>query len=82
MKNLLNLIKESVYISGKPSSTRIISYLISIIIFIFSMTFIYLEINGITISNEIIIVFGALLTHQLSLLGITKYNERKNKIIK
>lgn len=71
--------------SGKESSTRIMSYVISAIIVIFCFVFIGLEISSAVIalietgkyvlSNEILIIFGSLLTQQLALLGITKINE-------
>jgi membrane protein YdbS with pleckstrin-like domain len=89
MKKLLTLIKSSVMMpSGKASSTRIVSYSISIMIILFCMMFLGFEIyrfcilpKWYIIPNEIIIIFGSLLAQQLSLLGITKYNESKQKKI-
>lgn len=86
MLKLFPLIKNSVTLkNGKTSSTRIISYGITIIIYVFCFVFIGIEISSAiialstvgkySISNEIIIVFGSLLAHQLTLLGITKSNE-------
>lgn len=89
MKNFLyNIFKESLLSNtGKVSSSRIISYIISFLIILFSITFISIEIVNMiisiknntiyTISSEIIIIFGALLSQQLTLLGINKYNEIK-----
>jgi len=85
-RKILTLIKGSVITKeGKESSTRIMSYVISAIIVIFCFVFIGLEISAAivalietdkyVISNEIIIIFGSLLTQQLALLGITKSNE-------
>lgn len=85
-KNILTLMKGSVLTKdGKSSSTRIMSYVISAIIVLFCFIFIGIEISSAifalieqgkyVISNEIIIVFGSLLTQQLALLGITKTSE-------
>lgn len=85
-KNILTLMKGSVMTKGgKESSTRIMSYVISAIIVLFCFIFIGIEISSAifalietgkyVLSNEIIIIFGSLLTQQLALLGITKSNE-------
>lgn len=81
MKKFLDMIK----ISTKESSTRIMAYLFTAVIIIFSFTFLGIEISSAIIaliyaksyvlSNEIIVIFGALLTHVLTLLGINKYSE-------
>lgn len=89
--NLMSLIRSSINSTkdGKESSTRIIAYIITSIIVLFSLVFIGIEISSAivalttvskyVVSNEIIIIFGSLLTHQLTLLGINKYHETKQK---
>ena len=84
-KNFRNIIKKSIQSpGGKESSTRIATYIILLLVILFTLTFIAIEImNAIetkTISKEGIIVLGMLLTHHLTLLGINKYNETKEKI--
>jgi len=79
--NLLNLFEKSILSpDGKESSTRISSYIILLLIILFSITFlvvfIYLMITK-NVSTEMVIVFGMLLTHHLALLGINKHNETK-----
>ena len=70
--------------NGKESSTRIATYIILLLVVLFTLTFIVIEIinsfENKTISNEGIIVLGMLLTHHLTLLGISKYNETKETI--
>jgi len=61
---------------GKESSTRITSYVILLLIIIFSLSFIVMEILNNKISNEIIIIFMSLLSHQLILLGLNKKYEK------
>lgn len=89
-KKIFSLMKNSTILNGgKSSSTRIINYGISIIIYLFCVVFIGLEISTAIvsivntgkyiISNEIIIIFGSILTHQLALLGINKHHETKQK---
>ncbi len=85
MKKFLTLIKKSIISpGGKESSTRIATYIILLMIVLFTLSFIGIEIYSAvetkTISNEGIIIFGMLLTHHLTLLGINKYNETKEKI--
>ena len=88
MKNILNLIKTSLTnFSGRVSSTRIIGYSISALVIIFCLVFIGIELSAAIIalsttgkyvlSNEIIIVFGSLLTQQITLLGLNKSQETK-----
>jgi len=83
MRNFLEIIKKSIISpGGKESSTRIASYTILILIILFTIAFLTIEIitalETKKISNEAIIVFGMLLTHQLTLLGINKYHETKD----
>ena len=90
MKKLLDIIKKSIISpEGKESSTRIAGYVMLILIVLFSLMFlgieIYISITTNHISNESIIIFGMILTHHLTLLGINKYHEskdKKNEIIK
>jgi hypothetical protein len=87
INKMLEMIKKSIFShEGKESSTRIASYVILLLIFLFTVVFlgieIYSAIQGKLPSNEAIIIFGMLMTHQLTLLGITKYHESKNKIEK
>ena len=85
MKKFLSLIRSSISSpDGKESSTRLIAYIITFLIVLFCLTFLGIEIYAaiiatgkFLISNEIIIIFGSLLTHQLTLLGINKYHESK-----
>lgn len=81
MKKLLDLIRNST----KESSTRILAYAFSFIICVFLFTFLGIEISNAIYSlknqeiyhltNEILIVFGSILAHKLTLLGINKYSE-------
>jgi len=86
MKKLFNLIRNSIKTkTGKDSSTRILAYLLAIVIGLFCLVFIGIEIAAAIISlkstgtyvlsNEIIIIFGSILAHQLTLLGINKTAE-------
>ena len=84
MKKILDIIKKSIISpGGKESSTRIAGYVILILIVSFSLMFlgieIYISIATNHISNEAIIIFGMILTHHLTLLGINKYHESKDK---
>jgi hypothetical protein len=79
--NFINIFKKSILSpDGKESSTRISSYIILLLIVLFSISFltvfIYLMITK-GIPTEMIIVFGMLLAHHLALLGINKHNETK-----
>lgn len=76
MKIILKSIKDK---TGKESTTRIISYIILLLIILLSLSFIVMLFIQMIIPNEILIVFGSLLTHQLTLLGINKKLEGKNK---
>lgn len=85
MKKFLNMIKKSCEKGTGISSTRLISYIITSFIALFVLYFIgigiYIVIIGTgTIPNGMIIIFGSLLAHQLTLLGINKHNETKQKI--
>jgi len=83
MKNFIKIIRKSISSpGGKESSTRIAGYFMLIVILIFSITFlgieIYTAIQTNHISNEAIIIFGMILAHHLTLLGINKYSESKD----
>jgi len=88
LQDIFSLIKKSVLNShGKESSTRIMSYIIGSMIVLFCLVFIGIELSAAIIalnaagkyvlSNEILIVLGSLLAHQLTLLGINKSAETK-----
>jgi len=72
---------------GKPSSTRISAYYLLLAIFTFSGLFIMMEgVNAIVLWNtgkpyvipfEHITIFGMILAHHLTLLGINKRAETK-----
>jgi len=90
--NIKELIKESIYKEGKPSSSRILALNMQMIIFLFGVIAILIEVvNSIVQWNqgnvhiipwEHITILGMWLAHQLTLLGIYKANESKvNKII-
>ena len=85
--NLFSLIKTSCEKNNNISSTRLTSYIILSMIVLFCIYFLSIgvyiildEETTIAIPNELLIVFGALLTHQLTLLGINKNAETKQKI--
>ena len=87
MKNFWAMIKKACEKGDEVSSTRLTSFIITGMIVLFCFYFLgiglYIVISGdltVTIPNELIIVFGALLAHQLTLLGINKHNETKQKI--
>ena len=66
--------------TGKDSTTRIISYIMTILIVLMTLSFIVMLFVQMIIPNEILIVYASLLTHQLTLLGINKKLENiKNK---
>ncbi|MCK9446141.1 hypothetical protein M0Q50_04525 [bacterium] len=79
--NLFATIKKSCERNNHTSSTRIIAYIITVLIIIIVISSlsagIYIAIVKQTIPNEIVIILGMLLTHQLTLLGINKYHETK-----
>ena len=84
-KNLWAMIKKSCEKNDDVSSTRLTSYIITacIIMFVFYFLFmaIWIGVTGTgTIPNETLIVFGALLSHQLILLGVNKSHETKQKV--
>jgi len=76
---LINIIKKSINTpEGKESSTRIATYVILLLITLFTVVFLCLEIfNGEPPSNESIIIFTMLMGHHLTLLGINKFHENK-----
>ena len=86
-KQLFESIKKSCEKNDEMSSTRITSYIILCLIVLFVFYFLGIGIwivvksATVTIPNELLIVFGALLTHQLTLLGINKHHETKQKSI-
>lgn len=89
IQKLLTLMGKSVIskMDGKVSSTRLSSFYFLLAIFVYSIGFICLEvINAIVlwktgmpyvIPSEHIVVFGMLLAHHLTLLGINKNAETK-----
>jgi len=83
MKKFLEIIKKSIISpGGKESSTRIATYILLILIILFALTFmgiiIAIFIKTHIIPNEAIIIFGMILAHHLTLLGINKYHETKD----
>lgn len=84
-KNFWSMIKKACEKGGDVSSTRLTSFIFTAFISLFILYFIGMGIfivitGGGVIPNEMLIVFGALLAHQLTLLGINKHNETKQKI--
>ena len=78
MKNFFKIIRKSIFgKDGKESSTRINAYIILSLIIAFSILFIVLIICDTLIPNEALIIFGSLLAHHLTLLGINKNFEAK-----
>lgn len=85
MKKLKELIRQSLFRGSKPSSSRIMSYIMMAIIFLSGLTAIAIELTnaiiiwkdgGIyTIPSEHIVILGMWLAHQLTLLGIYKRSE-------
>lgn len=87
LKNFFGMIKKACEKGDEVSSTRLTSFIISAMIVLFSCYFLFVGTYIVVvpettcaIPNEMIIVFGALLAHQLTLLGINKHNETKQKI--
>lgn len=84
-KKLFDAIRKSCEKNDEMSSTRITSYIILICIVLFVFYFlgigVYIVVASVKVSipNELMIIFGSLLAHQLTLLGINKYNETKQK---
>lgn len=92
MKNFVNKLLSTIKISTKNpwnglSSTRISSYILLVIILLFTFVFLGIEVSSAiislyntgkyVISNESIIIFGSILSQQLLLLGINKNSEIK-----
>lgn len=85
MKKLRELIRQSLFKGSKPSSSRIMSYMMMGIIMLTGLTALTIEIvnaikvwsNGeiYTIPSEHIVILGMWLAHQLTLLGIYKRSE-------
>lgn len=81
-----DLIKESTMQGGKPSSSRIISYFVSVNIALSGLSFVIIDVvNAINawgkdghyeIPGTHVALFGMMLAHQLSLLGIYKSLEK------
>ena len=80
---LFNLIERSCQNAINVSSTRVIAYLILVLIMLLTLTSvtagIYIAFKTMTIPNELIVILGMLLAHQLTLLGINKHHETKQK---
>jgi uncharacterized membrane protein YidH (DUF202 family) len=85
-KKFWEIVRKSCEKDSGVSSTRTTSYIILAMIVMFCLYYmgvgIYMVVSSkvTPIPNELLIVFCALLTHQLTLLGINKYNETKQKI--
>jgi hypothetical protein len=86
--NFWEVIKTSLIVDGKPSSSRIMGYFVSINIALSGFSFVVIDIVNAIIawkskegSYEIpgthVALFGMMLAHQLSLLGIYKAMENK-----
>ena len=85
MKKLRELIRQSLFKGSKPSSSRIMSYIMMGIIMLSGLTAISIElVNAIIewkkgqthiIPSEHIVILGMWLAHQLTLLGIYKRSE-------
>ena len=82
---LRELIEKSLFKGKKPSSSRIMSYIMMSIIFLSGLTAISIELvnaiiewkqgNTHIIPTEHIVILGMWLAHQLTLLGIYKKSE-------
>lgn len=85
LKKILNIIKQSASRTHEYSSARVTSYIILTLIILMTLYFIIVGIYIVVadkttiIPNEMVVVYGMLLTHQLTLLGINKYHETKQK---
>lgn len=85
MIKIKELIYQSIYKGNKPSSSRIFSYIMMIIIFLLGITHITFEIGNAIVSwkkgmhyipsVESISIIGMWLIHQLTLMGIYKRSE-------
>lgn len=82
---LRTIVEKSIYRNGRPSSSRIFSYVMMLVIFMLGLTHVAIEIGNAIISwqddkvhvpsiNSISIT-GMWLAHQLTLLGIYKRAE-------
>jgi len=86
MKKLKEIFEKSLYLGSKPSSSRIQSYIMMLVIFLLGMTHVAFEIGNAIIqwhkgevyspSAQSIVIIGMWLAHQLTLLGIYKRSER------
>jgi len=85
--NIFKLVEASIYKGTKPSSYRMFSYVMMLIIFLFGLTCIGIEVVNAGISWHAgkphvipgmhVTLVGMWLAHQLTLLGIYKSNEAK-----
>ena len=92
MGGFFSMVKKACEKGDEVSSTRLTSFIVSAMIILFCFYFLFIgvyivvtECNkdgiiAVSIPNEMIIVFASLLAHQLTLLGINKYNETKQNI--
>ena len=90
MKKLKEIIEKSLYLGSKPSSSRIQSYIMMIVIFLLGITHVGFEVGNALLkwgkgevyspSGESIIIIGMWLAHQLTLLGIYKRSERMSSV--
>jgi hypothetical protein len=85
MIKIKELIYQSIYKGNKPSSSRIFSYIMMIVIFLLGITHVAFEIGNAIVSwkkgvqyipsVESISIIGMWLIHQLTLMGIYKRSE-------
>lgn len=83
LRKLLTYIRKSCESSNKTSSTRIIAFILAFLITLISITIIvggiYLIYMKKEIPTEMFYLLGALMTHQLTMVGINKHHESKQK---
>lgn len=85
INSLLSIIRQSLYKGKRPSSSRIFSYVMMSVIWLLGLIFASIEIGNAAISwkhgisyvqsVQSITIFGMILAHQLTLLGIYKSSE-------
>lgn len=85
MTKIKELIYQSIFKGNKPSSSRIFSYIMMVVIFLLGITHVSFEIGNAIVSwkeglqyipsVESISIIGMWLIHQLTLMGIYKRSE-------
>ena len=85
LNKILNVIRLSTSLKEKIySTTRVSSYIILLAIiwmtcyFIIAGLYILIVDKAQDIPNSLLVIYGMLLAHHLTLLGINKYHENKN----